>query len=538
MEEGTWGQELWYGVDGGFGLQTVLIAIFAVVGALATGYAIFLGVMLAKAEDESKRKQAKKRITNTLAGLFIIVILFTTMTVPGGNGVTFLSNLLIGTKDMNLYQIMPSHVRICDVDATQGRSMPLVLHKNGITVAAGDNFRYSTTDSGLNINANGTFSSTQPGVYTVRVYRNDNYLFSAPIIITPPPPTTPPPPPPPSQSPPIAPPPPPPTPGSPPRTGLWRELVPGVFPPSNGGKVSIPRPPGAPATRPPPRVIHHNANSPATWTRGWIDRRVWLAPSASLDPFHSAAGRLTEADVAMRLAEIIALDLEFYGINWGIRSMASIQADQQRWGTGTQMSIRESNSFRSDVYISIGTNIGGTQACRLGPGVARGMMAYFLPTNVPSKEFSDYSHDLAVQIVHCLDYNYHVPICDNTPRRCNPPFHTCIHARTRNPSTLEGTQVANGGRGSSFCPINNRFIRSWTAEPSMVGGTGHFPYIINSNPRSYPEIGGSVNAPAVMIRYGFRDNADDARWIVNNLQIIGMVINRGIRFQFGYAGAT
>ena len=38
-------------------------------------YAVFLGIMLAKAESDDKRKQAKKRITSTVAGLFIIVIL-------------------------------------------------------------------------------------------------------------------------------------------------------------------------------------------------------------------------------------------------------------------------------------------------------------------------------------------------------------------------------------------------------------------------------------------------------------------------------
>jgi len=75
------------------GLFGVLTIIFSVVGALAVAYAIFLGVMLAKAESESKRKEAKSRIGKTLAGLFIIVIL---MTVFVGE---FVGGLFFGTRD-------------------------------------------------------------------------------------------------------------------------------------------------------------------------------------------------------------------------------------------------------------------------------------------------------------------------------------------------------------------------------------------------------------------------------------------------------
>jgi len=56
-------------------LVIILMILFALVGAAGVGYAIFLGIMLAKAEDEGKRKQAKKRMLSTVAGLLIIVIL-------------------------------------------------------------------------------------------------------------------------------------------------------------------------------------------------------------------------------------------------------------------------------------------------------------------------------------------------------------------------------------------------------------------------------------------------------------------------------
>jgi len=56
-------------------LKPVLIVLFSVVGAAAIGYSIYLGFMLAKAEDDGKRQEAKKRIIKTIVGLFIIVIL-------------------------------------------------------------------------------------------------------------------------------------------------------------------------------------------------------------------------------------------------------------------------------------------------------------------------------------------------------------------------------------------------------------------------------------------------------------------------------
>jgi len=76
------------------GIGVYLIVFSAVVGALAVGYAIYLGLLLAKAEDEGKRKQAKSRMVKTLAGLFIIVILATTLFNP-----MFYEAVLRGTTD-------------------------------------------------------------------------------------------------------------------------------------------------------------------------------------------------------------------------------------------------------------------------------------------------------------------------------------------------------------------------------------------------------------------------------------------------------
>jgi hypothetical protein len=78
-------------------LRPFLIVIFAIMGAAGTGYAIYLGFMLAKAEDESKRQAAKKRIFMTVSGLFIITILVTVFV-----DTAFFNAVFMGTTDRDL----------------------------------------------------------------------------------------------------------------------------------------------------------------------------------------------------------------------------------------------------------------------------------------------------------------------------------------------------------------------------------------------------------------------------------------------------
>ena len=65
-------------------LNPVLYAIMAVVGAAGAIYAIVLGVNLARAEDQSKRDEAKKRLVTTLiaVGVPIALVLFFTQLMP------------------------------------------------------------------------------------------------------------------------------------------------------------------------------------------------------------------------------------------------------------------------------------------------------------------------------------------------------------------------------------------------------------------------------------------------------------------------
>ena len=56
-------------------LGPILYAIMAIVAAAGAVYAIYLGINLARAEDQSKRDEAKKRLITTLIAIAITVAL-------------------------------------------------------------------------------------------------------------------------------------------------------------------------------------------------------------------------------------------------------------------------------------------------------------------------------------------------------------------------------------------------------------------------------------------------------------------------------
>ena len=56
-------------------LNNVLFPIIIVLASVGTIYAIYLGVMMAKAENAEKREEAKKRIINAVIALVIVVVL-------------------------------------------------------------------------------------------------------------------------------------------------------------------------------------------------------------------------------------------------------------------------------------------------------------------------------------------------------------------------------------------------------------------------------------------------------------------------------
>ena len=56
-------------------LYPILYAILAVVGAAGIIYSIFLGINLARAEDQSKRDEAKKRLITTIIAVAVVLAL-------------------------------------------------------------------------------------------------------------------------------------------------------------------------------------------------------------------------------------------------------------------------------------------------------------------------------------------------------------------------------------------------------------------------------------------------------------------------------
>ncbi len=65
-------------------LPIILYIILALVGGAGTVYAIILGINLAKADSEDKRKQAANRLKNTIVGVavLLVLVLFINLLLP------------------------------------------------------------------------------------------------------------------------------------------------------------------------------------------------------------------------------------------------------------------------------------------------------------------------------------------------------------------------------------------------------------------------------------------------------------------------
>ena len=66
-------------------LQGIVAPILIVLGAVGVIYAIYLGVMLAKAENAEKREEAKKRIINVIVAIAITAALVFLMYLFSGH---------------------------------------------------------------------------------------------------------------------------------------------------------------------------------------------------------------------------------------------------------------------------------------------------------------------------------------------------------------------------------------------------------------------------------------------------------------------
>ena len=73
-------------------LNSVVAPILIVIGAVGIIYAIYLGVMLAKAENAEKREEAKKRIINVIVAIVITAALIFLMYLFSNNLDWFVSH--------------------------------------------------------------------------------------------------------------------------------------------------------------------------------------------------------------------------------------------------------------------------------------------------------------------------------------------------------------------------------------------------------------------------------------------------------------
>lgn len=82
-------------------LETIVGPILIVVGAIGVIYAIYLGVMLAKAENAEKREEAKKRIINVLIAIAVTAALIFLMYLFSNN-VDWFMNLNQQTEEASI----------------------------------------------------------------------------------------------------------------------------------------------------------------------------------------------------------------------------------------------------------------------------------------------------------------------------------------------------------------------------------------------------------------------------------------------------
>ena len=172
MFDGTWGTPLQEG------LLIILSVVFAIIGAVAVGYAIYLGIMLAKAGDESKRQQAKSRMMKTFAGLFIVVILFTTLQVVDG------MDFWTGTKEWRYYEFSKEAFRLSEVSGN-GYTVQLLEDREPVSGAITVTFENNSAGVQITSNSNGnhTLRANEAGTALITITHNQRIVMHEVLII-------------------------------------------------------------------------------------------------------------------------------------------------------------------------------------------------------------------------------------------------------------------------------------------------------------------------------------------------------------------
>jgi len=112
----------------------------------------------------------------------------------------------------------------------------------------------------------------------------------------------------------------------------------------------------------------------------------------------------------------------------------------------------------------------------------------------------------------------------NDSNRVKPNLHFAIHSNAGGGRGAEIYAYAPGGEGEKAAKLIYAEISAIT--PTADRG-------VQFNPSLY-ELR-NTNAPAVLVEVAFHDNAEDAVWIINNIEYIGIALAKGV---LKYLGIT
>lgn len=110
----------------------------------------------------------------------------------------------------------------------------------------------------------------------------------------------------------------------------------------------------------------------------------------------------------------------------------------------------------------------------------------------------------------------------NDSNRVNPDLHFAIHSNAGGGRGAEIYAYAQGGEGEKAA----RTIYSEIEPITPTSDRG-----VKFNPRLY-ELS-NTNSSAVLLEVAFHDNAEDAAWIINNIEAIGTALAKGVLRYFG-----
>jgi N-acetylmuramoyl-L-alanine amidase len=110
----------------------------------------------------------------------------------------------------------------------------------------------------------------------------------------------------------------------------------------------------------------------------------------------------------------------------------------------------------------------------------------------------------------------------NDSNRVKPNLHFCIHSNAGGGRGAEIYAYAPGGEGEKAAMLIYAEISAIT--PTADRG-------VQFNPSLY-ELR-NTNAPAALVEVAYHDNAEDATWIMNNIESIGIALAKGVLKYFG-----